>query len=73
MIDLLDVDDSPPVFAPKTYDRLVSEGASVGSNVVTLRATDKDEGTNGEIRYTIMSGDPAGTITTCTDALHSHS
>ncbi|XP_064189826.1 cadherin-20-like [Anguilla rostrata] len=56
-ITLTDVNDNPPKFAQKLYQMSVPESAPVGSVVGRIRARDKDEGVNAEMRYTIIDGD----------------
>ncbi|XP_068705618.1 cadherin-23-like isoform X2 [Montipora foliosa] len=65
-IDILDINDNSPEFIPNPSDSLLSyiksidEGpGSVGMVVIDVNATDKDYGTNAEIRYS-MSGDENG-------------
>ncbi|XP_049764628.1 cadherin-related tumor suppressor-like [Schistocerca cancellata] len=45
-----------PVFNTLSYQVIVPENEPVGSTIVTLSATDGDEGPNGMVRYTISSG-----------------
>ncbi|XP_065195549.1 protocadherin Fat 4-like isoform X1 [Sycon ciliatum] len=59
-VRVLDVDDNPPVFMPNHYGRLVSEGANIGDQIVTVVATDRDIGTNGIVRFSVVSGDVGG-------------
>ncbi|XP_072515542.1 protocadherin gamma-C5-like isoform X11 [Salminus brasiliensis] len=46
-----DSNDNEPQFELQTYKASVEESAGIGSNVVTIKATDLDEGINGEIQY----------------------
>ncbi|KAM3840185.1 protocadherin gamma-B5-like isoform 10-T10 [Vipera latastei] len=50
-ITVLDANDNPPVFSQKVYKISLKENASKGSTVIQVKATDKDEGSNGQIRY----------------------
>ncbi|XP_032558705.1 protocadherin beta-15-like [Chiroxiphia lanceolata] len=50
-IIILDVNDNSPVFTQKMYVGQVLENAPKGSVVLTVLATDQDEGTNGDISY----------------------
>ncbi|XP_027766072.1 protocadherin beta-15-like, partial [Empidonax traillii] len=50
-ITVLDVNDNSPVFTQDRYTVQVLENASEGSVVLTVLATDKDVGVNGEISY----------------------
>ncbi|XP_037403041.1 protocadherin gamma-C5-like isoform X13 [Pygocentrus nattereri] len=46
-----DINDNEPKFELAAYKALVPESAGVGSSVMTIKATDVDEGLNGEIQY----------------------
>lgn len=67
-VTIQDVNDNPPVFQQDQYHSSVHEDAAVGSSVLQITATDRDEGTNAEIRYYLDEGTPfqidpkAGTI-----------
>uniref|UniRef100_A0A8C3TWZ6 Cadherin domain-containing protein n=1 Tax=Catharus ustulatus TaxID=91951 RepID=A0A8C3TWZ6_CATUS len=52
-INVTDANDNPPVFSKKVYEYMVRapEDVPVGSTLVTVTATDADEGVNGEIKY----------------------
>ncbi|TNN00506.1 hypothetical protein fugu_011752 [Takifugu bimaculatus] len=55
-----DVNDNKPVFAQRLYEVGVDENADVGLAVVTVSATDEDEGANAKLRYQITSGNKGG-------------
>uniref|UniRef100_A0A8C4SIH7 Cadherin domain-containing protein n=1 Tax=Erpetoichthys calabaricus TaxID=27687 RepID=A0A8C4SIH7_ERPCA len=48
---VLDANDNPPVFDKQIYEVNVSEDAAKGTIVTKLKASDKDEGLNAELRY----------------------
>ncbi|XP_067889067.1 protocadherin-16-like [Heterodontus francisci] len=50
-----DVNDNPPVFVQDLYQVTLSEFAARGSTVITVTATDRDSGENGQILYRLMS------------------
>ena len=50
-----DVNDHVPTFEEKTYSADVKESVSQGSSIITVRASDKDSGKNGEVLYSIKS------------------
>ncbi|XP_053101874.1 protocadherin gamma-B5-like [Hemicordylus capensis] len=50
-INVIDANDNPPVFTQKIYKVNVKENAPKGSSVVQVKATDRDEGSNGKINY----------------------
>ncbi|KAK0147742.1 Protocadherin alpha-C2 [Merluccius polli] len=51
VINVLDINDNAPVFGKSAYEVNVTENASVGTVVMTLNATDLDEGKNAELLY----------------------
>ncbi|XP_061786256.1 protocadherin alpha-3-like isoform X3 [Nerophis lumbriciformis] len=53
MINVLDSNDNPPVFSKALYKVKIAENAPKGSTVITLNATDRDEGLNSEIQYSL--------------------
>ncbi|KAI8521410.1 hypothetical protein Bbelb_011640 [Branchiostoma belcheri] len=55
-ITVTDVNDNAPEFTQDVYEVEVNETAAVGVQVVTVTATDNDSGDNGNITYTIISG-----------------
>ncbi|XP_008292264.1 protocadherin gamma-C3-like [Stegastes partitus] len=50
-VNVLDVNDNPPVFSKSLYKVQVVENANVGTTLLTLTATDLDDGVNGQIIY----------------------
>ncbi|KAL0891925.1 hypothetical protein ABMA27_015170 [Loxostege sticticalis] len=52
-INVLDCNDHAPVFEMQQYEASVREGASPGTTVLTLKATDQDIGKNAEVEYSI--------------------
>ncbi|CAH1977280.1 unnamed protein product [Acanthoscelides obtectus] len=56
-VRVLDENDNSPVFDPKLYSASISENASIGASVLQVSATDIDDGFNGRVRYSIISGD----------------
>ncbi|KAM3613138.1 uncharacterized protein V6R79_021196 [Siganus canaliculatus] len=55
VIHVLDINDNPPVFGSPLYKTRISENTQIGTTVITLNATDADEGLNGEIVYSLRS------------------
>lgn len=49
-----DVNDNVPVFGETEYKASVPEAAAPGTPVLQVSATDADEGTNAEIRYSLL-------------------
>ncbi|XP_029020737.1 protocadherin Fat 4 isoform X2 [Betta splendens] len=56
--NVLDVNDNPPAFNTSVYSTSVSESLSPGSRIVTVGASDADDGPNAQLLYRIASGDP---------------
>ena len=54
-IQILDYNDNPPELS-EVPEQTVSENAEIGDVVVTIQATDADEGVNANITYSITSG-----------------
>nr|XP_020137854.1 protocadherin gamma-A4 isoform X17 [Microcebus murinus] len=50
-ITLVDTNDNAPVFTQPEYHVSVRENVPVGSRLLTVKATDPDEGANGEVTY----------------------
>ncbi|NXF97866.1 PCDGA protein, partial [Eubucco bourcierii] len=50
---VLDANDNAPVFIPADYKVHVPEDVPVGSTLVTVTATDADEGLNGHVKYSL--------------------
>ncbi|XP_023246890.1 cadherin-related tumor suppressor [Copidosoma floridanum] len=57
LVNVLDENDNSPVFDPRRYSASIAENASIGANVLQVSASDRDEGANGRLRYSIASGD----------------
>ncbi|KAM9740532.1 protocadherin alpha-8-like isoform 2-T2 [Menidia menidia] len=55
IINVLDNNDNTPVFAKSLYKTRVFENVPIGTTLLTLNATDADEGTNKEITYTLST------------------
>nr|XP_057919071.1 protocadherin alpha-2-like isoform X10 [Doryrhamphus excisus] len=50
-INVLDVNDNSPVFSKSLYKVQVVENADIGAALLTLSATDLDDGVNGQLMY----------------------
>nr|NP_001009595.2 protocadherin 2 alpha b 8 precursor [Danio rerio] len=57
IINVEDVNDNIPVFSTSLYKTRIMENAAVGTSVITVQASDADEGLNGEIIYSFISHD----------------
>uniref|UniRef100_A0A8C4ZUI1 Cadherin domain-containing protein n=1 Tax=Gadus morhua TaxID=8049 RepID=A0A8C4ZUI1_GADMO len=55
-VNVLDINDNSPTFAEKSYNVNISESLATGerTSILTITATDLDEGINGEIVYSFI-------------------
>lgn len=60
VISVLDINDNPPVFEHREYTVAVSEDVSVGKQVLRVQAASRDAEANGDIFYSIISGNEHG-------------
>ncbi|XP_059919760.1 protocadherin alpha-C2-like [Gadus macrocephalus] len=51
IVHVLDINDNTPTFDKEEYDLKVMENSPIGSLVLQLNATDLDEGSNADIKY----------------------
>ncbi|KYN32871.1 Cadherin-87A, partial [Trachymyrmex septentrionalis] len=58
VVKLIDENDNRPIFSQHSYRASVAENLSVNppAPILQVRAADQDEGTNGEVWYTIING-----------------
>ena len=55
-VSVMDINDEVPSFTQQSYSASISEFAQNGSTVYHMTAIDSDEGINGQILYSILSG-----------------
>lgn len=60
VVSVLDINDNPPVFEHREYTASLSEDVAVGTQVVRVQAASRDADANGEISYSIISGNELG-------------
>ncbi|XP_006891250.1 PREDICTED: protocadherin alpha-11 [Elephantulus edwardii] len=60
LIRILDVNDNDPEFEQSEYKVRLLENAAKDTFVIQLNATDRDEGVNGDLTYTLKSIKPNG-------------
>ncbi|NXU44491.1 PCDGA protein, partial [Drymodes brunneopygia] len=53
-VTVLDANDNAPVFSQAEYTVRLPENVPVGSTLVTVTATDADEGQNGHVKYSLQ-------------------
>ncbi|KAJ7329614.1 hypothetical protein JRQ81_015788, partial [Phrynocephalus forsythii] len=59
-ITVEDENDNAPQFSEKRYVVQIPEDATVNSQVLQVRATDQDRGSNAQVHYSIVSGNLKG-------------
>ncbi|XP_029303816.1 protocadherin-16 [Cottoperca gobio] len=55
-IQVIDVNDNPPLFDQQAYRQTIPEVVYPGSFVLQVTARDKDQGPNGDVRYSLLKG-----------------
>nr|XP_006001093.1 PREDICTED: protocadherin Fat 1 isoform X1 [Latimeria chalumnae]XP_014346958.1 PREDICTED: protocadherin Fat 1 isoform X1 [Latimeria chalumnae] len=65
-VNILDANDNPPEFLQDNYFVEISEDKELGDEIIQIEATDKDLGTNGEVRYAILTDTRTFTIDSVT-------
>ncbi|XP_047634817.1 protocadherin gamma-A1-like [Phacochoerus africanus] len=56
-VQVVDVNDNPPTFTQAQYLTSVPENLPLGTQLLTVKATDPDEGANGEVTYSFHNVD----------------
>ncbi|CAN2387309.1 Protocadherin Fat 2 [Pristimantis euphronides] len=59
-VQVEDVNDHSPHFLRSLYEGSISDSSTTGAEVLQVRATDKDQGRNAKIQYSIQSGNNEG-------------
>ncbi|XP_061541486.1 protocadherin alpha-3-like [Phycodurus eques] len=54
-INVLDNNDNPPLFSSSLYKTRIAENSPPNKTVITLNAADADDGSNGEIEFSLRS------------------
>ncbi|XP_029587773.1 protocadherin alpha-8 isoform X14 [Salmo trutta] len=54
IVNVMDVNDNTPVFSQSLYKARVSENVAFASSILTITATDLDEGVNGDLVYSFI-------------------
>eukprot|EP00063_Salmo_salar_P068385 XP_014043220.1 PREDICTED: protocadherin alpha-4-like [Salmo salar] len=57
IVNVLDNNDNAPVFTTSLYKTSMIENTPIGTTVITLNATDFDEGTNSDLVYSISKNE----------------
>ncbi|XP_008064547.1 protocadherin gamma-A1 [Carlito syrichta] len=56
-VQVVDANDNPPAFTQAQYHMSVPENVPLGTRLLTVNATDPDEGANGEVTYSFHNID----------------
>ena len=59
-VSVTDENDVTPHFNPVTYVTTISESPNVGDSVISVTATDEDDGSYGTFSYSIVSSTNTG-------------
>ncbi|XP_055968334.1 protocadherin Fat 2 [Sorex fumeus] len=54
LVDVLDANNHAPVFNSSSYEAVFDENLPVGTRVLTVVATDRDQGDSGRVSYSIV-------------------
>ncbi|RXM95713.1 Protocadherin alpha-6 [Acipenser ruthenus] len=54
-VSVVDINDNPPVFDQQVYKVNLQENVPIGTFVITVKASDLDDGPNGEVAYAFGS------------------
>ncbi|KAM4697236.1 protocadherin-16 [Discoglossus pictus] len=54
VLEVTDINDNPPVFDLQEYSHTVPEAVHPGSFLLQVTARDKDQGRNGEVKYSLL-------------------
>ncbi|CAC5419061.1 FAT4 [Mytilus coruscus] len=60
VITVTDENDNSPICSASTYAAQIAESASIGDIIITLTCTDLDSNANGQVSYSITSGNDDG-------------
>ncbi|XP_019650996.2 protocadherin gamma-A1 isoform X15 [Ailuropoda melanoleuca] len=56
-VQVVDANDNPPAFTQAQYHMSIPENVPLGTRLLTVKATDPDEGVNGEVTYSFHNID----------------
>lgn len=55
-VKILDANDNSPQFLQESYSVQISEGTPVGTEIIQVDSSDRDQGDNGVVKYSILGG-----------------
>uniref|UniRef100_A0A3Q4AGV7 Cadherin domain-containing protein n=1 Tax=Mola mola TaxID=94237 RepID=A0A3Q4AGV7_MOLML len=56
LVNVLDINDNAPVFSNDDYSVTLNENTPAGTTVIQVNATDLDDGSNGNVVYSLSNG-----------------
>ena len=56
MVEVIDVNDTPPYFVYHHYESSIEENIAIGTSVAMVSARDGDLDINNEINYSVVGG-----------------
>ncbi len=59
-VNILDVNDNPPVFSERVYSVYIKENTAPGSILASVTASDRDTGENAKIVYSVLDTNTQG-------------
>lgn len=65
IVDVLDINDTPPKFEKDSYSEFVSENVPVGTVIAELKATDSDTSANTDLTYSFAKQSGKGWNAAC--------
>ena len=54
-VTVLDINEDPPYFTSQSYSFNINENVNTPTSLVTVAATDSDEGNNGSVIYSLSN------------------
>ncbi|XP_062381351.1 protocadherin alpha-8-like [Sardina pilchardus] len=62
VVNVIDVNDNIPIFSKQLYKAKINENAPIATPVISVHATDLDEGLNGKMMYSLINHDDDNNI-----------
>uniref|UniRef100_A0A3B3RFX2 FAT atypical cadherin 3 n=1 Tax=Paramormyrops kingsleyae TaxID=1676925 RepID=A0A3B3RFX2_9TELE len=66
ILNLEDTNDNAPQFEQESYNTVILENTTIGTDIIQVKATDKDQGWNGQVYYTLLTSTTAFKISSTT-------
>ena len=69
-VNVEDLNDNAPIFDQTEYQVTVPEGIAVGTKIASVSASDSDEGSNGDVSYSLLSNTNTFNISSSTGDIY---